>query len=56
MSGSKSSLIDITMLIISYCNHRGNTIGLTCAVDRVSQIPYLQKPTVDESPSHNTLG
>ena len=38
-------------------NNEGNSIGLTCAVDRVIRIPYMHKPAVNESiVGRNSLG
>ena len=35
----------------------GNTTGLKCAIDKVSYIPYIQKPAVDGPiGSRNSLG
>ena len=42
------------MVLLS--NHKGD-IGLTCAVDGVSRIPYMQKPAVSQSIDRgNSLG
>ena len=38
----------ILMKLCMAIYHGGNTIGLTCAVDRVSRIPYMLKPAVDQ--------